>query len=66
MAPKFDITVHHIGEDGAAILSVDRIVNALGKAGATPADIDAFLAETKLCPDYDSLLSVCLRWVNIE
>jgi hypothetical protein len=37
----------------------------LKKAGASPVEVDEFQQEA-MSGDYDHLLQVCMRWVNVQ
>ena len=40
-------------------------MKGLKKAGASPVEIDEFQQEA-MSGDYDHLLQVCMRWVNVQ
>jgi hypothetical protein len=63
--PKYDITVPLIGEDGNAYAILGRVSRALGRAGADKSEKDAYVAEAT-AGDYDNLLQVTMKWVNVE
>jgi len=62
---KYDIDVQLTGEDGNAFAILGAVVKGLKQAGASPFDIDTFQQEA-MSGDYDHLLQVCMRWVNVQ
>lgn len=60
-----DLTVKLVGEDGNAFVILARVRRALLDAGAPSREVADFLTETT-AGDYDHLLRVCMRWVNVE
>jgi len=62
---KYDIDVQLTGEDGNAFAILAAVVKGLKKAGASPVEIDEFQQEA-MSGDYDHLLQVCMRWVNVQ
>ena len=66
MKPKHpDIKVQLIGEDGNAFSILSRVRQALLAAGVSQEEVSAFVAEAS-AGDYDELLEVCMRWVEVE
>jgi|TARA_Y100000310_G_scaffold41522_1_gene38830 hypothetical protein len=62
---KYDIDVQLTGEDGNAFAILAAVVKGLKKAGASPVEVDEFQQEA-MSGDYDHLLQVCMRWVNVQ
>tara|TARA_R100001530_G_scaffold49309_1_gene36884 strand:- start:1 stop:204 length:204 start_codon:yes stop_codon:yes gene_type:complete len=62
---KYDIDVQLTGEDGNAFAILGAVVKGLKKAGASPVEIDEFQQEA-MSGDYNHLLRVCMRWVNVQ
>lgn len=60
-----DVRVQMIGEDGNAFAVMGRVVAALRKAGASREATDEYTAEA-MAGDYDHLLQVTMRWVEVE
>lgn len=60
-----DVTVTLIGEDGNAFGVMARVKQALKRAGASQEELDAYFEEAT-SGDYDNLLRVTMRWVNVE
>lgn len=65
MAPKFDIDVQLIGQDGNAFAIMGTVQRALRGAGATPEQIKEY-SEESMSGDYDNLLRVAMDWVNVQ
>ncbi|MHA2216917.1 MAG: hypothetical protein ACXACY_13315 [Candidatus Hodarchaeales archaeon] len=64
--PKYPyITVELIGQNGNAFVILGRIMKAMKKAGIPQFEITQFQEEAT-SGDYDHLLEVCCRWVNVE
>lgn len=68
-----EVTVELIGEDGNAFAVMGAVSKALAKhlrnEGADRVQIDKALKEYKdeaMSGDYDNLLQVSMRWVNVE
>ena len=62
---KYDIDVQLTGEDGNAFAILAAVVKGLKKAGASPVEVNEFQQEA-MSGDYDHLLQVCMRWVNVQ
>ena len=62
--PKYDVKVKLVGTDGNAFAILGKVKQALGKAGAPPEDIKAFLKDA-MSGDYNHLLCVCMDWVDV-
>jgi hypothetical protein len=62
--PIFDVNVKLVGEDGNAFAILGRVAKALVRAGASPEQLTAFQTEAT-SGDYDHLLGVCMKWVNV-
>ena len=59
-----DVTVQLIGEDGNAFAIIGRVRKALKRAGH--ADLAAKFLEEATSGDYDHLLQICMKYVNVE
>jgi len=59
-----DVHVRLSGEDGNAALIIGRIGLALRRAGYPVAEAE-FFAAAHASPDYDSLLQLCMTWVDV-
>jgi hypothetical protein len=60
-----DVKVTLIGEDGNAFAVMGAVTKALRRAGAPQEDIDKYKEEA-MSGDYDNLLRVTMRWVDVE
>lgn len=60
-----NVKVQMSGEDGNSFMILGRVQKALRNAGATPTEIDEFLDEAT-SSDYQNLVQVCLRWVDVR
>lgn len=58
------IEVKLIGEDGNAFFILGKVSRELRRAGYTKEQIDQYLDEAK-SGDYDKLLQVTMKWVDI-
>ena len=66
MVPKYpDITVQLTGTDDNAFAVLGQVTQALRRAGVSPEDREAFMQEST-AGDYDSLLQVVMRWVEVS
>jgi hypothetical protein len=66
MVPKYpDITVQLTGTDDNAFAVLGQVTQALRRAGVSPEDREAFMQEAT-AGDYDSLLQVVMRWVEVS
>jgi hypothetical protein len=63
-APKYSITVNLIGNDGNAFAILGSVQKALRAANVDKAEIDAYFAEAT-SGDYDNLLRVTTKWVEV-
>ena len=57
-------TVKLTGEDGNAFAILGRVKKALHKAGYSKEEVDDYLQEA-MNGDYNNLLSVSMKWVNV-
>ena len=64
-APETKPTVKLIGESGNAFAILGKTNKALNQAGADKEYIDKYLAEA-MSGDYDNLLAVTTKYVDIE
>lgn len=64
-APRHDVTVSLIGEDGNAFAIMGAVTKALKAAGVDSDDIKAY-RDDAMAGDYDHLLRVTMATVNIE
>ena len=62
--PKYDIDVQLTGGDGNAFAIMATVSRALRRAGVDKKDVDAYMAES-MSSDYNNLLRVAMRWVNV-
>lgn len=61
----FNVTVQLSGNDGNAFAIMGSVRNALKKAGATKEQLDQYTMDS-MSGDYQNLLRVASRYVNIE
>lgn len=59
-----EIEVQLSGEDGNAFAILGRVTEAMRRAGVSEEERDEFMQEAT-SGDYDKLLQVCMRWVNV-
>ena len=59
------VKVRMVGEDGNAFAILGRVRRALRDAGYSKCQLDAFVAEA-MAGDYNNLLAVVARWVDVE
>ena len=59
-----DIHVRLVGEDGNAFAILGRVTAAMKRAGVPKEEREAFCAEAT-AGNYDNLLTVCMRWVDV-
>lgn len=59
-----DVKVKLVGTDGNAFAILGKVAGALRRAKAPKADIDAFMSDAT-SGDYDHLLGVCMKWVDV-
>jgi len=62
--PKFDTRVQLTGNDGNAFAIMGAVKSAIKRAGASNEEIDQYLSES-MAGDYDNLLRVACRWVEV-
>lgn len=66
MDVKFpDVKVRLVGEDGNAYAIMGRVRSALRAAGVSQSDIEVYTHEA-MSGDYDNLLQVTMRTVNVR
>lgn len=65
MARYPDVTVRLVGENGNAFFILGKVVRAMRKAGLTQHQINEYVEEAQ-SGDYDNLLRVTMKYVNIE
>jgi hypothetical protein len=64
--PKYpDIVVQLSGEDGNAYMIIGNVASALRRGGVSTPEIDEFIVEAK-SGDYDNVLQIAMRWVEVE
>jgi hypothetical protein len=59
------ITVQLVGTDGNAFALVAKVVLALRAAGVGKVTVSCFIEEA-MEGEYDQLLRVCMRWVDVQ
>ena len=59
------VTVHLEGEDGNAYSIIARVSKAIRRAGATSAEVSAFIDEAT-SGDYDHVLRTAMQVVNVS
>ncbi|KKN88423.1 hypothetical protein LCGC14_0249860 [marine sediment metagenome] len=65
-SPKFPhITVQLSGENGNAFSIMRRVTKAMRRADVSKEDIDKFQEES-MSGDYDNLMQVCMKTVDVE
>lgn len=62
--PKYDVEVQLTGNDGNAFAVMAQVNRALRNAGATPEELDQYQQES-MSGDYDNLLRVAMKWVEV-
>lgn len=66
MEPKYpNITVKLVGNSGNASAIMGAVSKALRGAGVSGEDVSQYMAEA-MSGDYDNLLQVSMKWVNVE
>lgn len=65
MAVKEKPTVVLLGEDGNAFAIMGRVIKALRRAGYTEEEITQYREEAT-SGDYNHLLQVTMKWVDVE
>lgn len=64
--PKYPkIVVKLVGGDGNAFAILGKVSKALRAAGVPQAERDEFMAEAT-SGDYDHLLQICMKWVEVR
>ena len=58
-------TVQLTGQDGNAFAIMGTVKKALQKAGYTKEEVDKYLVES-MSGDYNNLLVVAQKWVNVR
>lgn len=58
------VRVKLVGKDGNAYAIIGEVVTMLRRNGATKAEVDAYQQEAT-SGDYDHLLQVTMRWVDV-
>jgi len=58
------VEVKLTGSDGNGFAILSKVINALHRAGASKAELEAFQAEAT-SGDYDHLLSTAMDWVTV-
>ena len=59
------IDVQLTGEDGNGFFIIGRVMKAMRQSGVPREEIDAFSAEAT-SGDYNNLIQVCMRTVNVS
>lgn len=62
---KFNVKVKLSGNDGNAFAIMGAVQSALSKAGATKEEIAEYFKES-MAGDYDNLLRVAMKWVEVK
>jgi hypothetical protein len=66
MEPKYpDVEVQLTGTDGNAMAVMGTVGKALGRAGISKQERDAFFKEAS-SGDYDNVLQTCFKWVTVN
>jgi hypothetical protein len=60
-----NVTVVLCGEDGNAFSIMGRVSRALRRAGASDAEIAAYISEAT-AGDYNDLLQTTMKWVEVS
>jgi hypothetical protein len=63
--PKYEVTVKLTGTDGNAFALMGKVNRALQGADVSKELRDEFMDEC-MSGDYNHLLRVCMKWVNVE
>jgi hypothetical protein len=63
--PKYDIPVKLTGSDGNAFSIMAKVKQAMKKNGVPKEEIDKYVVES-MSGDYDNLLCVAMKYVNVE
>lgn len=62
--PKYDVEVQLTGNDSNAFAVMAQVTRALRNAGATPDELSQYQEES-MSGDYDNLLRVAMKWVEV-
>jgi hypothetical protein len=66
MSVKYpEIKVQLVGNDGNAFAIMGAVSKALGRAGVSREEINAYTTES-MSGDYDNLLATACRWVSVS
>jgi len=66
MSVKYpNVRVKLVGEDGNPFSILAKVKTALKKAGVPKEETDQYLSEA-MGGDYNNLLQVTMKWVNVE
>jgi hypothetical protein len=60
-----EIEVQLTGNDGNAFSIMGTVTKALRRGGASKDEIETYMTES-MSGDYDNLLRVAMRWVNVN
>ncbi len=60
-----NIVVKLVGSDGNAFAILGKVRRALREANVPRNEIELFLSEA-MSGDYDNLLQICMKWVNVR
>jgi len=62
---KYDVKVQLTGRDGNAYAIMSAVSKALRQAGASDEEVYKYQDES-MSGDYDNLLRVAMKWVNVQ
>ena len=60
-----NVTVKLVGNDGNAFFILGSVMKALRRAKVSEAEISAYMKEAQ-SGDYDNLLQVTMKWVDVQ
>lgn len=63
--PRYEVEVALTENDGNAFSIMAQVRKALKRAGATPEEISEYATES-MSGDYDNLLRVAMKWVEVR
>ena len=63
--PIYNIDVQLTGRDGNAFSCMAHVVRALRKHGVKQVELDDFMDQA-MSGNYNNLLQVCMKWVNVK
>jgi len=63
--PKYNVKVKLVGTDGNAFAIMGKVKRALRDAGATDEEVTQYLNDSQ-AGDYNNLLQVACKWVNVS